>query len=619
MKKKKGKSRSGFFLAPAVEKYSTLILLSFTFLLYGNTLLNDFALDDGIYIQHHQEVQRGVHGIPAIFLQGSTYGFNQLGGQQPYRPIPLASFALGKSLYDNHTGIEHAINVVLYALLGLVLFQLLAYWLPSYNLLIRLSIVMLFLAHPIHTEVVANIKSRDEIFCFLFGAYSLLYLHKFIDSKNLRHWIYSGLLFFAAILSKESGLSLVLVIPLVLYTFAGRKPVDSFRILPPYLMGTTVYLVLRTLVIQPEVVEMPNDVVNNILHGAVTFSERSATTVALLGEYIRLLVVPYPLSWDYSYNHFPIVDWGSTKALGALVFHLMLAYWAIRGLGRRDVVGFCILFYALTIAITSNVFFLNGSTLGERFLFMPSWGFCMLVPILLTKWLQVDTKQWLPTKSPILLSVMSCMILLGTLLTINRNGDWKNNLSLFEAGVKAAPNSARANASLAFEYKLQAQAAPDASSSRSYIEKAQAAFARSLEIYPEFEYALYNLGVLYMEIGALDQAKIYFQDLLKAHPTHEEGLNNLGVTYFRERNYPQAISHFSRPLALNPQHYRALTNIGASHFNLNEMTKALPFYERALELQKNDSSTNDILVRIHNALGQPELADHYTALKEGLE
>ena len=49
------------------------------------------------------------------------------------------------------------------------------------------------------------------------------------------------------------------------------------------------------------------------------------------------------------------------------------------------------------------------------------------------------------------------------------------------------------------------------------------------------------------------------------------------------------------------------------------MTKALPFYERALELQKNDSSTYDILVRIHNALGQPELADHYTALKEGLE
>ena len=70
---------------------------------------------------------------------------------------------------------------------------------------------------------------------------------------------------------------------------------------------------------------------------------------------------------------------------------------------------------------------------------------------------------------------------------------------------------------------------------------------------------------------------------------------------------------------MNPTHHQALTNMGASYFNLNEMTKALPFYERALELQKNDSNTYEILSRIHNALGQPKLAAHYAALKEGLE
>lgn len=619
MKKKKDKANSRLFLAPALEKYSTLILLSLTFLLYGNTLLNDFALDDGIYIQNHQAVQQGVQGIPAIFLQGSAYGFNQVGGQQPYRPIPLATFALGKSLFNSNPSLEHAINMMLYGLLGLVLFQLLQYWLPSYSIIIRLAIVMLFLAHPIHTEVVANIKSRDEILCFLFGALSLLHLHKFARGRSVKYWIYSSFLFTAAVLSKESGLSLLLVIPLVLYTFEKRPIWDSLRILPPYLLATAAYFMLRHLVIQDQVVETPNDVINNILYGADSWAERSATVVALLGEYIRLLVIPYPLSWDYSYNHFPLVDWSSSKALGSLAFHLGLAYLAATQLKGRNVIGFCILFYALTMAITSNIFFLNGSTLGERFLFMPSWAFCILIPILLTKWLRVDAKQLRPKKNALWLTAISGLIILGTVMTIHRNGDWRNNLSLFEAGVKAVPNSARAHASLAFEYKLQAQAVVDAETGRHYFQKAEAAFARSLDIYPEFEYALYNFGVLYLEVGVLDKAEHYFQNLLKVYPNHEGGLNNMGVSYFRQERYPEAITYFDRLLKVNPSHYQALTNIGASYFNLNEMTKALPYYEQSLGLQDNNSTIYAILARIHEALGQPEEAARYVTLKDNLD
>lgn len=619
MKKKKGKAQSSLFFAPALEKYSTLILLSLTFLLYGNTLFHDFALDDGIYIQNHQAVQQGVLGIPAIFLQGSAYGFNQEGGQQPYRPIPLTSFALGKSLFNNHPGIEHAINVVLYGLLGLVLFQLLACWLPSYDVWIRLSIVMLFLAHPIHTEVVANIKSRDEILCFLFAALSLLHLHKFIRRRSAKHLVFSCCLFLAAILSKESGLSLLLVLPLALYTFEGRKPVDSFRVLPPFLLATAAYFVVRSLVIQTQTLELPDDIINNSLYGAKSIGERTATTVALLGEYLRLLVVPYPLSWDYSYNHFPLVDWSSSKALGSLVLHLVLAYWTVKRLKLRDVVAFCILFYVLTMAITSNVFFLNGSILGERFLFMPSWSFCMLIPILLVKGLSKDSQRGRLGRKIVWLGGISTLILLGALMTIQRNRDWKNNLSLFEAGVQAAPNSARAHASLAFEYKLQALSASDEATGRAYFRKSESAFARSLEIYPSFEYALYNLGVLYLEVGALDKAMASFQNLLKVYPNHEGGLNNLGVCYFRQQMYPEAITYFDHLLKVNPRHHQALTNMGASYFNLNEMEKALPYYERALELQQGNSTTYGILARIHRTLGQSDLAAHYTALRENLD
>lgn len=412
---------------------------------------------------------------------------------------------------------------------------------------------------------------------------------------------------------------MLFVIPLVLYTFESRKPIDSFRVLPPFLLATAAYFVVRSLVIQTQNVDLPNDIINNSLYGAESIAERTATTVALLGEYVRLLIVPYPLSWDYSYNHFPLLDWSSTKALGALAFHLFLAYWAIKRLKFRNVVAFCILFYALTMAITSNVFFLNGSILGERFLFMPSWAFCMLIPILLAKGLSRDPKKGMLYRKTVRLGVLSTLILLGTVMTINRNGDWKNNLSLFEAGVKAAPNSARAHASLAFEYKLEALSASDEATGRAYFQKSESAFARSLEIYPAFEYALYNVGVLYLDVGALDKAVASFQNLLKVYPNHEGGLNNVGVSYFRQQRYLEAISYFDRLLDVNPSHHQALTNIGASYFNLNEMSKALPYYERALELQQGNSATYSILARIHRALGQPELAAHYTALKESLD
>lgn len=601
-----------------IEKYHAVILLVFALLLYGNTLFHDFALDDGIYIQNHETVQRGVPGIPAIFLEGSTYGFNQLGGQQPYRPVPLASFALGKSLFDNHPGWEHAINVGLYGILGLVLFQLLRYWLPTYHVLIRMAIVMLFLAHPVHTEVVANIKSRDEIFCFLFGALSLVHLHKYTQSKRVQYGVYSCVLFLLALLSKESGLSLLLVVPLVLYTFEKRSVLNSIRILPPYLLVAVVYVLIRQGVIQTPTAHLPPDIINNVLHGADSFAEKSATIVALLGEYLRLLVFPHPLSWDYSYNQFPLVGWDSMQAGLSLLLHLGLLYLAISRIIIRDVIGFCILFYALTLAVTSNIFFLNGSTLGERFLFMPSWAFCILLPVSLTKWTKLELRQWKPRHRFGWLAGMSSLILLGSILTINRNGDWKNNLSLFEAGVQAAPNSARTHASLAFEYKQQALATDNPELGRAYLQKAEAAFDRSLEIYPAFEYALYNFGVFYLELGVLERAEHYFRELLKIVPDHENGLNNLGVALFRQQRYPAAIPYFERLLQVNPQHHQALTNLGASYFNLNEMAKALPYYEKSLELQENNSAAYGILVKIHQALGQPEKAAQYTALQEGL-
>ena len=599
--------------------YSTPFLFLFTFICYGNTLLNGLVLDDGIYIKAHQTVQRGISGIPRLFTEGSTYGFIELQGQQPYRPLPLVSFAIGKSLYDNHPMVEHAINVLLFGLLGLILFQLLQYWLPHHHIFIRMGIVLLFLAHPIHTEVVANVKSRDEILCFLFGALSIKYLQDFVRGKGNAYMVYSSVLFLAAILSKESGLTLLGVFPLVLYTFEKRSLMTSIRVLPAYLLAMLLYLLIRFLVIKDQVTEPQVDIINNVLHGADSLGVRTATVFALLGNYLSLLLWPHPLSWDYSYNQLPLVNWSSLRAWGSLVFHIGLVGICISSLRRRGVIGFGILFYVLTMAITSNVFFLNGATLGERFLFMPSWAFCLLFPLLTLQWLNIDFKKLQGKNNAVWQIGLAGLIVLGTVLTIDRNQDWRSDLSLFEAGVKAVPHSARAHASLAFEYKLQAIGASTPETQQTYFRRAEMAFARSLEIYPQFEYALYNFGVLYLEAGFLENARVHFAKLLALFPDHEAGLNNMGVSYFRQKKYVEAIPYFNHLLEVKPGHHQALINLGASYFNLNEMENALAYYERSLVLQQETASTYAILARIYQALGQPEKAAQYISRSNSLE
>jgi len=75
-----------------------LILFIFTFLLYGNTLTHDFALDDAIVITDNDFTKKGIRGIPDILTNDTFTGFfgvkkNLVSGGR-YRPLSLVLFAI---------------------------------------------------------------------------------------------------------------------------------------------------------------------------------------------------------------------------------------------------------------------------------------------------------------------------------------------------------------------------------------------------------------------------------------------------------------------------------------------------------------------------------------------
>src|SRR5204863_3106706 len=135
-------------------------------------------------------------------------------------------FAVEYELAPLNPHLNHLVNVILYALTAFLLFITLSALLRG-NLVVPLIATLLFTAHPVHTEVVANIKSRDEILSFLFTIGSFYFLAGYIHNRSNRRLVISGLLFFLALLSKESAITCVAAAPLIYWYFSKDREVKN--------------------------------------------------------------------------------------------------------------------------------------------------------------------------------------------------------------------------------------------------------------------------------------------------------------------------------------------------------------------------------------------------------
>jgi len=193
-----------------------LILFLFTFVLYSNTILNDYNLDDELVTRKHPLTSQGIKAIPDILT--SPY-FKMGGTAYEYRPVVLISFALEHQFLGESPLVSHFFNVLLYALSILLLFLTLKKLFHAYNVLLPFAITLLFAAHPLHTEVVASIKNRDEILAFLFAILSLFTAIHFIEKSKAKYLIISFTTFILALLSKSSIIPFALIIPMSLFFF----------------------------------------------------------------------------------------------------------------------------------------------------------------------------------------------------------------------------------------------------------------------------------------------------------------------------------------------------------------------------------------------------------------
>lgn len=203
------------------EKHFGLIVFVCAFLLYANTIWNKYNMDDELVTVNHRNTSRGLSAVSDIFKQ--YYYEDDMGYKYEYRPITHLSFAIEHEFLGESPHISHAINVLLYALGCFLLFVFLRKLLPQNLKLLAWIATLLFVFHPIHTEVVASIKNRDEILAMIFGMMSgilLLNAH-----KEKKYWlsIFAAGFFLLALLSKPTIFPFLMIFPIGLMFFDNLK------------------------------------------------------------------------------------------------------------------------------------------------------------------------------------------------------------------------------------------------------------------------------------------------------------------------------------------------------------------------------------------------------------
>jgi tetratricopeptide (TPR) repeat protein len=608
---------------------STIIFIS-AVLLYANTFNHDYALDDAIVISENIYTQQGISGIGKIFKNDSFTGFfkekKELVPGGRYRPFSIATFALEYELFGEKPQISHIINVLLYALTGILIFLIFSK--PGnpkqgHNGFITMPflIAILFIFHPVHTEVVANIKGRDELFAFLFSLCALLFTLNYIYSGNYRYLILSGISVFIALLSKENAIIFLLLVPLTIYYFT-RTTVKKILISSvPLLISSAIFLIIRQIVLGEFSSEASKELMNNPFLYA-SQAEKCATIFYTLGYYIRLLFYPHPLTFDYYPYHIQLTGFSNPRVILSVIIYAVLIIIAVAGIRFRSAISYGIWIYILPLVIVSNLVFNVGTFMNERFIYFSSLGFCFVIAYILTSGLSAILNR--KFRTILILIILIPILTLYSIKTTSRNKAWKNDFTLFTTDVETSSNSAKSNCTAGGILLQKAQETNDSTVRNRYLNRSLEYLSKAIDIHPDYVDALRLLGnACYAKNKDINKSIYYYRQVLQRNPHDEVTYNNihailsnydsidhkisiyenilktdtgrfdinykLGNLYGKyKNNIPKAIAYLKTAASINPDNKDVCKDLGVAYGIAGKYDESIGWLEKAITLDPDD-------------------------------
>lgn len=610
--KKKSKQPSKSIQKPVFERnyVQYLVLFALVFVQYAQTASFDYALDDTIVITKNSKVQKGWKGIPELFENRNTGKTEDRTG---YRPISLISFATDVQLFGLNPKPSHVINLLLYTLGCILLLKLLKDLFPE-NQWLAFLITVLYTVHPLHTEVVANIKSRDEILALIFGVLFIHYHIKYFQTDRLKYVLVAPLFFILAALSKESAFTFVGVAAAIAlfsseYSWKTRLISIGSSVVAIAVIGGSRLLIYSEQFYEDKTEELKQMGVYNIDGFVGNPMVDLDSTVLILAnamniflQSVKVFVWPNPLVHDYSFNHFPIIIafLGDPRVWVGFVLFLLFIGLSLYGFKKKSLITVGAAWFFVTISIYLSIVAPATDIFAERFLFFPSIGLTLILAGLLEKIPGFDRQKL--TITTIILALP--MLVLSTL----RVPAWESSETLLEHDVDKLETCVRANYNYALLRHQQYDKFPR-KRKQGDEELILKHYNRAIQQTDRMDNLFLALGNAYMRFGMREKGRDTFLEYSKAHPNLAKPYTQLGNYYAVSSRFDSAIYYFQKSVEVGSINSANYLNLALAYYNANKFEEAIEVLQKGEPYAKTNQSYYRKFSGICIKAGQYDLAE----------
>lgn len=548
--------------------YPYLILAAGTFLLYAWTVRFGFNLDDDYIITSLAKLNNSEHPIKDIFNSWYANG--------DYRPVTILSFWLEQQLFGAFTPASgHAMNVFIYFILLSVLYRLILTlrWTEDEQRLKTLALItcIFFLVHPNHVSVVANIKSRDNLLSMLLGMAAAIQLIKAYDFRQYYRILFFLLLISLALLCKRDAYSFA-IIPLV-SIFLFRKT-NWKHLIAAGIITYILFLIsfgVREFFISQLDYELTDKtaltIAENPLIGNNTFLNTLSLTFTSLFYYLKFLLIPFGYHFyfgSYAIELTPLFSWQNICA-----FILLAAWggWSVYKYKTQKLYLFSFLFFCLSIAYAINFFEYVAGIVMDRYNFIASLGFCILLATAILE----TNKEFI--SRPFNNKIILLIITIWSIFTYYRTSAWRDYFTLFERDMPHLTKSVVANRIVA----------------GTYIH-----FALKEETKPDFDRAMTDK---YIATG-----EKYAQQSLANSDRSPLTWELLGLVDLYRRNDTAALTKFRQCYALDSNFLSGVNYLGFTFWNTGQIDSAYHYFSMVMNKEGffNYSANNLINMLVKN-------------------
>jgi hypothetical protein len=291
----------------------------------------------------------------------------------------------------------------------------------------------------------------------------------------------------------------------------------------------------------------------------------------ILTQYVLKLVAPIRL-----YAHDPMVwvtleKWASVfSSLAFLALAVMLVGW----LSRRDwraIFGAGWFLAFLLPVLNAGTF--TDVLVAERFLYVPSIGFCWILASLYERLGQrIDSRKLLWAGAAVL-------IVAAGIRTWYRNPVWKDRLTLYTEMSRTSPHYTLPHLLLGETY----QNLGDPEEALKHYRYADKIEPNNCRIFNAMALAQLELGVIKTSGPHLDAGFRFTKDALELCGGKDFLHHTLGEYYLRQGEVDDAVRKFKDAIAINPYRSGYYYNVGAVLHATGKKNEARPYLERYLE------------------------------------